>query len=159
MNKNKIFIACPISKYLNENGMDKKFESFIKDIYNTCCNYSNNVFMALYREKFGQARMEDDECTPLDFMEMKDADYVIAIPEDSMGVAVELGWASAMEKNIFLVINKKFKTSPLVNALDTVAKVEKFMVSTEHGYDDVQEEIIESIEQYLKSKENIVNFV
>ena len=38
-----------------------------------------------------------DTCTELDFEEMKTADLVVAIPEDSKGTAVELGWASCMK--------------------------------------------------------------
>lgn len=158
MKKMKIFIACPISKYLTDDGMERSFENFIKEVYKTCKRYSDNVFMALYREQYGLARMEDEVCTPLDYKEMLDANYVIAIPEDSMGVAVELGWASAMKKNILLIMNTKYKASPLINALGTVANVEKITVPPQKGYNEVQAELIKSIEMYLDCPENEMKF-
>ena len=143
----KIFIACPISKYLHKNGMDPNFEKFIISVYDICNQYSSNVFMALHREKFGKARMEDDVCTPLDYMEMKQSDIVIAIPEDSQGVAVELGWASAMNKKILVILNDNFCHSPLINAIHTVTEAKYYKISGIDGYHI--EELMNSISNYL----------
>lgn len=149
----KIFIACPISKYLDGNSLNEGFERFIKNVYNTCKLYTNNVFMALYREKYGKNRMKDDICTPLDYEEMKDTDIVIAIPEDSQGVAIELGWASAMNKKIMLIMDKEGNYSPLINALDTIGNVDKYIECINNNYLAVEKKILSGISSYLK--ENI----
>lgn len=146
----KIFIACPISKYLTEDGMNLNFETFIQEVYEVCKTYTSNVFMALYREDYGKARMEDHICTPLDFEEMQESDLVIAFPEDSMGVAVELGWASALKKKVVLILNEKDKSSPLIRALNTVTDVEKIHTSLQNGYYSEKEYIIGRIKEYLQ---------
>lgn len=150
--KNKIFIACPISKYLIGNGMEPNMEEFMKSIYKLCNRYSSNVFMALFREDYGKSRMEDHICTPLDYKEMKDADIVIAIPENSQGVAVEVGWASAMNKKIMLILNDKETTSPLINALGTVTDVHLYKDVFDDGYTEAKNDILIAIETYLEKE-------
>ena len=53
----KIFIACSISKYLTDEGLDKEFEMLIKGVHELCKKYTDNGFLALKHEKFGHARM------------------------------------------------------------------------------------------------------
>ncbi len=118
----KIFIACPISKYLIDGGMDQEFAEFVRPIYHLCRDYARDVFFALEREKYGAAVMDGQTCTPLDYRAMIDADLILAIPEDSMGVAVELGWASALNKDILLVLEEKYRYSPLISAIHSIAK-------------------------------------
>ncbi|HEX5869698.1 MAG TPA: nucleoside 2-deoxyribosyltransferase [Longimicrobium sp.] len=127
--RRRIFIACPISKYLrNEGGMDPGFEAFIRDVHQTCRRYGDDVFLALEREAYGQAVMDDVTCTPLDFEALRAADVVVAIPEDSMGVAVELGWASALGKEIVLVLDPRFRYSPLITALHCITTARTLML-------------------------------
>ena len=98
----KIFIACPISKYIDgDKFINSDFKFFIEELYSICQKYVPNVFLALKREKYGKKLMKDI-CTELDFEEMKKTDCVIAIPEDSKGTAVELGWASYMGKKSYI---------------------------------------------------------
>ncbi len=150
----KIFIACPISKYLTFDGMDPNYEVFIRNIYETCQYYSSNVFLALYREKYGKARMEDDVCTPLDFEEMRDSDIVIAFPENSMGVAVELGWASTMKKKILLFLNDNDSSSPLIRALYTITDAEVIILNSKYDYNQKQNIVVDKIKAYIE--QNVV---
>lgn len=122
MNKKKVFIACPITKYLDGNNfINEDFEYFINNITENLKKSDFTVFLALEREEFGNKRMEDDVCTYLDYQEMLSTDYLLALPEDSQGVAVEIGWASAHNKKIVLFQNTEIKNSPLINAINTVA--------------------------------------
>ncbi|WP_054742641.1 nucleoside 2-deoxyribosyltransferase [Cellulosilyticum ruminicola] len=149
----KIFLACPISKYLNgEDFTNYRFKQFIISIYELCKKYSDDVFFALDREKFGKERMQDDVCTPLDFVGMKDTDLVIAIPEDSMGVAVELGWASALGKEIILILDQEYKYSPLVKALGTVTPCEIIELPEEDKYNLAQNEILTILGQKIADR-------
>lgn len=123
MNEKKIFIACPITKYLNGNKfIDEDFQYFITNITDRLKKDGFKVFLALEREEFGVKRMKDEVCTYLDYQEMLNTDIFLAIPEESQGVAVEIGWASALNKKIVLFQNPKIPNSPLINAIDTVAK-------------------------------------
>lgn len=134
MENKKIFIACPISKHFEKNKMDEDYQIFIKKLYRYIKEKYKNVFLALEREKYGQEKMSGEVCTPLDYKEMKDTDILLAIPEDSMGVAIEIGWASAFHKNIILILDKKYKVSPLVENIDTVTNCKKVYIDTTNGY-------------------------
>ena len=134
MENKKIFIACPISKHFEKNKMDEDYQIFIKKLYRYIKEKYKNVFLALEREKYGQEKMSGEVCTPLDYKEMKDTDILLAIPEDSMGVAIEIGLASAFHKNIILILDKKYKVSPLVENIDTVTNCKKVYIDTTNGY-------------------------
>lgn len=149
MKYKKIFIACPISKYLKKNSLDKDFEIFIKDIYNFCKQYNDNIFLALEREKYGQNRMYGSTCTLDDFQKMKESDLVIAFPEDSMGVAVELGWASMAKKEILLFVDKNYKQSELVKAINSITKGKTIEIDTNNGYLWQIDNIKEKIKEYI----------
>ncbi len=152
-NMYKIFLACPISKYLDGNEFtDNNFRTFITDVYDLCKRYSDNVFFSLKREDFGKERMEDDVCTPLDYVGIKECDLVIAIPEDSMGVAVELGWASASNKDIILVLDDNYSYSPLVKALGTVTSCDIIDLKENLGYYSTRKKILNRIEQRLAAR-------
>ena len=71
MKYKKIFIACPISKYLIADGICKDFEIFIKDIYEFCQGISSITFLALDREEYGKKKMYGSDCTTADFNEIQ----------------------------------------------------------------------------------------
>ena len=120
----KIFIACPISKYIDgEKFINNDFKIFIEALYNICQKHAPKVFLALRREEYGKKLMKDT-CTELDFKEMLTTDLLVAIPEDSKGTAVEIGWASYMGKKILLILNKHQKYTPLISGLKDIADVE-----------------------------------
>lgn len=116
----KIFIGCPITKYLNGNIFtNEDFKRFINKVYDICTNYADEVFLALKREEFGKNIMSD-VCTELDYKEMMTSDLVVAIPDDSKGKAVELGWASVMKKRIILILNTRIRYTPLITGLNDI---------------------------------------
>lgn len=116
----KIFIACPISKYIEGNEFtNNEFKQNIERIYDICQKYTSNIFLALRREEYGKKLMKDI-CTELDFEEMKNSDIIVAIPEDSKGTAVELGWASCMKKRIILILDHTQRYTPLVSGLKDI---------------------------------------
>lgn len=117
---NKIFISCPFNKYIKETVfVDPAFRQFTEELYEICLKFTPEVFLALKREAYGSKPLQVYSCS-LDLDEIKNADLVIAIPDDSMGVAVELGWASAMGKNILLILNKEQDYSPLVLNINAI---------------------------------------
>ncbi|MDR0923002.1 MAG: nucleoside 2-deoxyribosyltransferase [Hungatella sp.] len=152
----KIFIACPISKYLREEEFTNLlFKQFITKVYELCRKYSDNVFLALEREKYGKARMEDEVCTPLDYKEMEESNLVIAIPEDSMGVAVEIGWASALKKDVILMLDHDFSYSPLVKAIGTVVSCDIIDLPVGNKYSMQECGILNSLEEKIAARFHI----
>lgn len=150
MNKiNKIFIACPISKYLTEDGIDKEFEIFIREIYDLCKLYVDNTFLALEREEYGKKKMYGSDCTLADYNEMLDTDLLIAFPEDSMGVSVELGWASALKKQILVFVDKKYRQSELVKSINCISNGVRVDIDTSDGQLVDIDKIKKVIREYL----------
>lgn len=85
-----------------------------------------SVFVAHEREAWGEELMSPQECTPLDFKEMADADVVCAYVGNppSMGVHVELGWASAMGKPVLLLTEPGLAYTPLLLGIGGVTRAE-----------------------------------
>ncbi len=117
---NKIFIACPFIKYVDGSGFTSaSYKEFTEDLYELCLKYAPNVFLALKREEYGAKPIEFYSCK-MDLDELINSDIIIAVPDDSMGVAVELGWASAHNKYIVLLLSEKQRYSALVKNITTI---------------------------------------
>ena len=137
----KIFIACPFIKFVKDSKfIDEKFREFLENLYDLCIKYADDVFLALKREEFGAKPLEKYSCL-MDYEEAQNSDLVIAIPGDSMGVAVELGWMSAMGKKIIIVMNKDEKYTPLVKNINkiTSGKVIMFKGSEENALPEIED--------------------
>jgi len=117
----KIFISCPFNKYIKEHVFTNiEIKHFTEEVYAMCLEYANEVFLALKREEYGAKPLLSYSCL-MDYEELLSSDLIIAIPEDSMGVAVELGWATAMNKKIILILDK-FKHEKYIADLRVLSK-------------------------------------
>ena len=150
MKYNKIFIACQISKYLTDDGINKEFETFIKDIYTFCQKSSSTTFLALDREEYGKKKMYGSDCTTADFNEIQNTDLLIAFPEDSMGVSVELGWASALCIETIVFVDKKYKQSELVKSINSIVNGKAFNIDTTNGFLGQIDSIKNAIRSYIE---------
>lgn len=151
--KQGIFIACPIGKYIKDDSVGNEYEMFIRSIVSLCREYSDNVFIALEREQYGKLRMLGDTCTPDDYDKMNDATYLVAIPEDSMGVSVEIGWASAKKKDIILILDKNYRASEIVKHIHTVTGGEKIVIdTTTKSYSEQKDSIFDFIRYSLSKR-------
>lgn len=143
----KIFIACPISKYIDKDEFtNNNFKFFIEKLYNICPKYVPEVFLALKREEYGKKLMKDT-CTELDFEEMKTTDLVIAIPEDSKGTAVELGWASSMKIKTIIILDRSQRYTPLISGLNNITKTEIVWYDKE-----INEDVLIEVEKLIQKK-------
>lgn len=147
---NKIFIACPISKYIeNNNFMNQDFRNFIESLYSSCLSFSPEVFLALRREEFGKKLMPD-KCTQLDYSEMLNSDLVIAIPDDSKGTAVELGWASALKKKVILILKSNERYTPLISRMNDIT--ETIII---YYHDQLDSEVLSLVKEQLKKQREV----
>ena len=143
----KIFIACPISKYIDKDEFtNNNFKFFIEKLYNICQKYVPEVFLALKREEYGKKLMKDT-CTELDFEEMKTTDLVIAIPEDSKGTAVELGWSSSMKIKTIIILDRSQRYTPLISGLNNITKTEIVWYDKE-----INEDVLIEVEKLIQKK-------
>ena len=146
----KLFIACPISTYLTKEGIDKQFEAFIKDIIQFCRLHFSEVYIALEREEFGKKKMYGKDCTIPDYETIKNFDILLAIPEDSMGVSIEMGWASALGKEVIVLLDKKFKQSELCKSINCITSGIAINIDSSDGYDLQKKDIYNALEKYFE---------
>ncbi|MFA6268525.1 MAG: nucleoside 2-deoxyribosyltransferase [archaeon] len=125
----RIFLGAPFSSHLGKTGFDNELKWTIETIILSLQKKGHVVKSAHVREKFGEQLMTPDVCTPLDLNEIKECDLFVAIPHNppSGGVHIELGWASAINKNIIVCIQKKGVYSPLIHGLDKVSNTKKII--------------------------------
>lgn len=83
------------------------------------------VHNAHRREGWGSAFLTAEECTRLDFDEISGCDVFVAFPgaPASPGTHVEIGWASALQKPMILLLDEGRDYAFLVNGLHAVADV------------------------------------
>ncbi|MFD0558168.1 nucleoside 2-deoxyribosyltransferase [Stackebrandtia endophytica] len=86
----------------------------------------SEVFNAHHNERWGEQWLAPEVCTPADFAAMTRCDVVCALigRPPSGGVAVELGWASALSKPVVLLVDPIAGASPLITGLGAVTRTE-----------------------------------
>lgn len=146
-----IFISCPISKYYNsDNKVDGDYIDFLEKIYCICREKSNSVYLAIKNDNYNIEKMDSDEaCTLTDYNALLKADLIIAIPEDSQGVAIELGWASALKKRIIIAYENGYAYSSLIKALSEVADTTLLFMDKENSYSSVDEVFFEELKNLI----------
>ena len=145
----KIYLASPISKYVR-NGMNEDYTSTIDAVYELLSKYGE-VYYPLKKEAYGEDKKvgSGDVCTKIDFDKVNVADLIVAFPEDSQGVSVEIGWASSAKKNVIIFIDKKYHQSELIRFIDTITPTKKITIDTTNGYINVKDIILKNIEEYF----------
>ncbi len=95
--------------------------------------------------------MTADECTLDDFKEMNESDVILAFPGNpiSGGVHIELGWASALHKKIYIFLEKTANYSPLITGLKTVTDVELVEITEDFSVNSM----IDLVEKVIRERE------
>ena len=147
----KAFLACPISGYLTDGELPPAYERFIRALYAVLQERCDEVFLALEREDWGRNLMLPATCTPLDYVELQRSDLVVAYPGTSCGVAVELGWASALGKPLILILEEGAEYSPLIEGLADVSRApcELIRIAARPRVDDL-DAVTAALEQALR---------
>ena len=147
-----IFLATPYSQLCDEEYKVKKeykefFEKLTKEIKKLGVDY----FLAVERENYGKEYTSDKESTKIDFETIKKCDLMCVIPgvPASGGVHVELGWASANNKDIEIFLNVNNNYSPMVTGLSEISNVQYNYYNKEYS-NEVIELICNSIKKRLK---------
>jgi hypothetical protein len=125
-NINKIFLATPITSLMERpdqyNPLEQKsIETIIKTLR---LHLQTKVFCAIEREEYGKDLMSGIECTKPDYLGLVESDVMLAFPDHSYGVHIELGWASAVKKPIVVCVNRRIGIkTPLIEGLMTLTSV------------------------------------
>ena len=145
----KIYLASPISKYVR-NGMNDDYTETMDNVYKLLCNYGKTYY-PLKKEAYGGDKIagSGDVCTKIDFDKVNEADLIVAFPEDSQGVSVEIGWASSANKKILIFIDENYHQSELIRFIDTITPTLKVNIDTVKGYKNVEKQILNEINKYF----------
>lgn len=153
----KIFISCPFTGLCKDDVYEVKeeFKSFFNNLTNFIKETNNEYYLAIERENWGKEHKGADECTLSDYEAVEDCDFLIVIPGNtyskgiSGGVHIELGWASALKKNMHILVEKNFVYSPVLMGLNTLAKTSYHQCETfldENMLEIIKKIIINEIE-------------
>lgn len=138
----KIFLAAPFKSLVNEaNIMQEEAKAEISNLIAYLENRGYEVHNAHKREEWGKQFMTPSQCTEIDFNEIKACDLFIAFPGNpaSPGTHIEIGWASALQKKIILLLHKNAEDyAYLIRGLHTVANVTYIIYdNAEHYYEQL----------------------
>lgn len=121
-----VFLAGPFKALVDSDGAMRadaraRFESLINRLEAN----GYQVHNAHRRESWGAEFLTPQECTRLDYDEISACTVFVAFPGHpaSPGTHIEIGWASALNKPIVLLLEENREYAFLVRGLHTVADV------------------------------------
>ncbi|ALL56246.1 hypothetical protein MHAE_07719 [Mycobacterium haemophilum DSM 44634] len=133
----RVFVAAPFGSYLDADGVfDPHFRRQLEEFYDCLSGAGFEYFSAQVNENWGSTPLLPRDCVPIDYKELASSDVVVAVlgRPPSLGVAVELGWASALQKPI-LILGTSIAASSMIAGLDRVADVRFIDKDLGHGPD------------------------
>ena len=128
----KIFISCPFTGLCDDHRYEVKeeYKKFFNQLVALMEKMHCEYYLAIKRENWRLDHKGPEECTKSDFEGVKDSDILIIIPGNNIsqgisgGVHIELGWASAMHKKMYILLEDNFKYSPVLLGLNTLSPTE-----------------------------------
>ena len=129
----KIFVAAPFYHWIQDDETKNEKRNILEQLLKSLREQGYKVYNAHEREKWGDAWLDGDICTPLDYKEISDSNLIIAFagPPISGGVYIELGWSSSMKKKILLILQENEEYSNLVIGLNKITDVKYLYVGGE----------------------------
>lgn len=124
----KVYIAAPYTSKSVTRGnphhgeiKDQAYINFLESIESVVRFFGFQTFLP-HRDlhNWGKADLTEKEVGKKSFEELKKSDLLIAYPEQSVGVNIELGWASAFKKKVLILINEKDRISIMHSGLKGV---------------------------------------
>ncbi|RDU22242.1 nucleoside 2-deoxyribosyltransferase [Anaerosacchariphilus polymeriproducens] len=144
----KIFLAAPFKGLVNHDTslLESGTKSKITELIHFFEKRGHVVHNAHQREAWGKEFMTPEQCTKIDYEEIKNCDIFVAFPgiPASPGTHIEIGWASAFKKKIVLLLfeNEEYYAY-LVRGLHSVLDV-KYIVYRE------KKDYLEELDVFLK---------
>ncbi|SEB98779.1 hypothetical protein SAMN05216532_0114 [Streptomyces sp. 2231.1] len=123
----RVFLAAPFAQFIDpaDGLVQPEWRQRLSALRTALLNAGHAVFNAHYNEGWGEWGLSAQECVLSDFRALQCADLVLAYPGTpaSTGVALELGWASALRKPAALLLDPATVYSPMIAALGEVSPV------------------------------------
>ena len=128
----RAYIAAPYTKKTsNENSphygevTDMSYINFLNSVESVVRSIGFDTFLP-HRDlhEWGKAHLPEDAVVKNSFQELKNSDLLIAYPEQSVGVNIELGWACAFKKKILILLNENDRVSIMHSGLKGITDSE-----------------------------------
>lgn len=124
----RVFLAAPYSQFMDPSTgqVEDVWQERLERLRTAFLDAGSAVFNAHHSEVWGQEWRAPEVCTPIDHAAMTSCDVVCALvgTPPSGGVAVELGWASALGKPCLLLVGGDSAPSPLLVGLGGITRVD-----------------------------------
>ncbi len=156
----KVFISCPFTGLCDEKKYEVKDE--YKDFFNKLTSALESIgceyYLAIKRENWGINYQSPEESTKSDFDAVKDSDILVVIPGNKIskgisgGVHVELGWASALDKKMHILIDDDYTYSPVLLGLNVLTSTQ-YHTCNKFLDNEMLEKIIDIVKHELSVKE------
>ncbi|WCF07886.1 nucleoside 2-deoxyribosyltransferase [Paenibacillus thiaminolyticus] len=134
----KLFLAGPFKSLVDvETGcMQENEQRKLMQLISFFEARNYDVHNAHKREGWGKDFMTPDQCTAIDFEEIRACDQFVAFPgcPASPGTHIEIGWASAFGKPIILLLEEGKEYAFLIRGLGQVADVTYIYYREEQDY-------------------------
>ncbi len=147
----KVFLATPFSQFC-DNKKDIIIENrwFFEDIIKELKKKKIDYFCSQEREEWGLKYTSPEESIVCDVKEIKKCDLILAIPGNpiSGGVHVEIGWASMLNKNMIVFLEKDVEYSPMILGLKEITNC-KFVYYDELISKDTVRMIVKEIMEVI----------
>lgn len=150
----KVFIAAPFGQKLDGLGnYDPVYRQSLEMLHSSIEGEGYQVFASQRNENWGQSPLDPNDCVQVDYEEMSTSDVVIAVlgSSPSLGVCVELGWASALQIPL-VIVGKDAEASSMIVGLHKVSAVsyipvdlEDLEISVSQLLDDIQRHVAERV--------------
>ncbi|MCR6109972.1 nucleoside 2-deoxyribosyltransferase [Bacillus sp. A301a_S52] len=147
----KVFLAAPFKSLVDKNTseLEKNMKKRLVELISFLENSGYEVHNAHKRELWGKEFMTPEQCTKIDYEEIASCDIFIAFPglPASPGTHVEIGWASAFNKKMILLLLEDLENyAYLVRGLHTVSDVDYIVYSEEDSYMPRLDTLLKEIE-------------
>ncbi|MGW0997784.1 nucleoside 2-deoxyribosyltransferase [Streptomyces sp. NPDC002523] len=123
----RVFLAGPFKALVSQDTgvLENRFRTRFESLIHALEADGYEVYNAHRREGWGADFLTPDECTRLDYDEIRASDVFVAFPgaPASPGTHIEIGWASALGKPIVLLLEEGAEYAFLIQGLHTVADV------------------------------------
>jgi nucleoside 2-deoxyribosyltransferase len=127
-NIDSVFVAGPFWALVGKEGgqVSGTARVHIETVLRHYDDMGVKVYNAHRRESWGLAFLEPEEYSKLDFDEISTCDVVVAFPgvPASPGTHIEIGWASAMDKPLVLLLEQDVEYAGLIEGLSSFRRCE-----------------------------------
>lgn len=121
----KIFVAAPFGSKLDSAGtFDAGYRERLERLHRSLESAGHSIFASQRNEEWGHAPLPPEDYVPVDYRELASSDVIVAVlgANPSLGVCIELGWASALRIPI-IVVGKHAHSSTMISGLHRVSTV------------------------------------